>query len=133
MSRAPELSIGDVCVAVAKTSWADLPVTMQDIEKTQRADAMCEDLRQPDLEPTPGHIGQEGVLYREVPPKHGEFNYQLVVPVKLKPQFFPTFMTVLLGRMKTLLRILEVAWWQSVRKDVWDHVCTFYLYRSIEV
>ncbi len=131
LSRSPVLPEGDVWVAVAKTSWADLPVTMHEIEKAQRADAMCEDLRQPDVDPIPGRIGyeeQQGVLYRVVPSKHGGFNYQLVVPVELKPQFLSYFHDSPfgghLGRMKTLLKILEVAWWPSVRKDVWDHVRT---------
>lgn len=48
---------GDVWVAVARTSWADLPVNMHDIEKAQRADVMCEDLRQPDVDLVPGRIG----------------------------------------------------------------------------
>lgn len=70
LSRSPEPPEGDVCVAMAKTSWADLPVTMHDIEKAQRADAMWEDLRQHDVDPTQGCTGykeQQGVLYRLVP------------------------------------------------------------------
>lgn len=116
---------------MAKTSWADLPVTMHDIEKAQSADAMCEDLRQPDVDPTPGCIGykeQQGVLYRVVPSKHGVFNYQLEVLIELKPQFLTYFhdspFGSHLGRIKTLLNILEVAWWPSIRKDVWDHAHT---------
>lgn len=50
LSRSPVVPEGDVWVAVARTSWADLPVNMHDIEKAQRADVMCEDLKQPDVD-----------------------------------------------------------------------------------
>ena len=114
---------------MAKTHWAELPTTLQEIEEAQQADPVCEELRREDPRASPGRIhyqDQQGVLYRGVPSKYTGFNYQLVVPVKMVEEFLAYFHNSPfgghLGRMKTLLRILEVAWWPSIRRDVWDHV-----------
>lgn len=118
-----------VCVAEAKMHWAELPATLQEIEEAQLSDPTCEELRQVQPRKSPGRVNYQllqGVLYRAVPSKYTGFNYQLVVPDKMVPEFLSYFHSSPfaghLGRMKTLLKILEVAWWPAVRKDVWDFV-----------
>lgn len=130
LSRAPPPSqVGNVCVAVAKSHWSDLPSSLKDIEEAQQTDPLCQELSLTVCQPTPGRIHyqlQQGVLYRGVPSKYGGFNYQLVVPAVLSPEFLAYFHDSPfgghLGRIKTLLKILEVAWWPTVRKDVWGHI-----------
>ncbi|KAK7895604.1 hypothetical protein WMY93_020929 [Mugilogobius chulae] len=82
-------------------------------------------------QPSPGRIHyqlQQDVWYRGVPSKHGGYNYQLVVPAALVPQFLAYYHNSPfgghLGRIKTLLKILQVAWWPTVRKDVWSYIRT---------
>ena len=133
LCRAPPLSEGNVCVAVAKSYWSALPSSLQDIESAQKSDILCKELGLAIEQPTPGRIHyeyQQGVLYRGVASKYGGFNYQMVTPAVLVPEFLAYFhdspLGGHLGRMKTLLKILEVSWWPTVRKDVWSHVraCT---------
>ncbi|KAL2096828.1 hypothetical protein ACEWY4_006035 [Coilia grayii] len=102
-----------------------LQSSLQEVEEAQTKDGLCQDLVQSVADPTPGRIHfhlQQGVLYRGVPSKYGGYNYQMVVPAVLIPEFLAYFHDSPfgghLGRMETLQKILEVAWWPDVRRDV---------------
>uniref|UniRef100_A0A3B3S6V6 Gypsy retrotransposon integrase-like protein 1 n=1 Tax=Paramormyrops kingsleyae TaxID=1676925 RepID=A0A3B3S6V6_9TELE len=118
------------CLVVSYKSHSDLPVTMAEIAKAQEDDHKMGKLRQ-DILQSPPHsnrisfVVHQGVWYRRVPLADQGEKYQLVVPQTLVPEFLRYFhdnpLGGHLGRLKTLLRVLEVAWWPSVRKDVWEH------------
>lgn len=114
-----------------KTShWnLELPSTLAEILKAQSEDVEVSELKgKIGTKDDANRIGwevQHGVLYRVVPYATGT-KYQLVVPKFLTITFINYFhnnpLGAHLGRMKMLLKILEVAWWPEVRKDVWKHV-----------
>ncbi|XP_077053567.1 uncharacterized protein LOC143704722 [Siphateles boraxobius] len=94
LSRAHFPQDGRVCVAVAKSYWSDLPKSLQDIEKAQQTDILCQELGHTTCQHSPGRLHyqqQQGVLYRGVPSKYGGFNYQLVVHARLIPEFLTYF------------------------------------------
>lgn len=126
LSRSPE---GAICMSAAQAAWTMLPSSLQDVMAAQQADPVCEELRRTQVRNPSGRHSyevQQGVLYRKVPSKFDGYNFQLVVSEQLVLEFLAYFHDSPfgghLGRMKTLLRVLEVAWWPSIRKDVWTYV-----------
>ena len=120
------------CVDPKAGSWAtDLPTSLAEIAQAQALDDYVHEVKD---KAAPGtqqadRIGweiQQDVLYRTIPTKEEGKKYQLVVPKSLVSPFLQYFhdnpIGAHLGRLKTLLRVLEGAWWPSVRKDVWQHV-----------
>ncbi|RXN17696.1 Retrotransposable element Tf2 protein type 2 [Labeo rohita] len=82
----------------------------------------------PSTPPTNGIevLDHQGLLYRRIKKGDGIYKIQLVVPKALVQQTVQHFHQRTAEkhhqRLKTLLLILEVAWWPSVRSDVWDFV-----------
>ncbi len=79
-------------------------------------------------------INHQGVMYRRIQSEDGQHRLQLVVPKALIQRTLQSLHRRTTerhhGHLKTLLSILEVAWWPTVRKDVWQYVgscgiCTF--------
>ncbi len=120
LSRSPA---GVICVSASKAHT--LPTTLQEVERALEMDPTCEELNELETRTSPSQISyhlQQGVLYRKAPSQYTGHSHQLVVPAELVPEFLAYFHNSPFGghleRMKTLLRILEVAWWPSIRKDV---------------
>lgn len=125
----PDDLVGPAYIALnsAKVILA-LPLSLAKIKEAQEKDSdlmgMVQNLR---------HRRSDRILfykvhnlwYRKTPLKDG-VKYQLVVSKSLVPQFLQYYpcrpLSGHLARLKTLLRLLEVAWWPSVCKDVWTHV-----------
>lgn len=107
----------------------DIPSTMSEILKAQSKDVEVSELKgrleiMDDVNRIRWEV-QQGVLYR-VSPCATCTKYQLVVPKSLTTTIISYFHNSPLGLLKTLLKILEVAWWPEVRKDICKYVkkCT---------
>ncbi|KAL1280058.1 hypothetical protein QQF64_014658 [Cirrhinus molitorella] len=116
-----------LCLSVSYQHQTTLPHSLEEIAKAQQSENTTAHL-QSEISPRTAKERsisfeeQQGVWYRKV---QGE-KFQLVVPPSLRMAFLhydhDNPLGGHLGQLKTLLKLLEVAWWPSVRKDVWEHV-----------
>ncbi|KAL0152249.1 hypothetical protein M9458_051972 [Cirrhinus mrigala] len=116
------------CLVITSKCSSDIPNTLDEIYQAQKIDTTISYLQtdQKARKVQGQHISfkdYQGLLYRQVPVRVNGDKFQLVVPQKLIAGFLHYFHDNPLGghhsRLKTLLRLLEVAWWPTVLKDVW--------------
>ncbi|RXN36895.1 reverse ribonuclease integrase [Labeo rohita] len=132
LSRSCESSsVSSPCFSITPTNASLLPLSLDEIQQAQQADL---DLLQLTSSSPPRSSKDQaitfenvqGIWYRKIPLKEDGAKYQMVVPKKLTQTFLHYFhdnpLAGHLGQLKTLLKILEVAWWPSVRKEVWSYV-----------
>lgn len=106
-----------------------LPCGWEELEKAQRSDETLRDLwedarSEPDVHRI-HYCVINHFLYRQTPKQTGCSLLQLVIPTTLRQRFLQYAhdnpLSGHLGRMKTLRRLLETAYWPTVRQDVWMH------------
>lgn len=68
---------------------------------------------------------ENGILFRSMPDRQTGQKLQLIIPSDLCKEFLhyahDSPISGHLGRLKTLLRLLDMVYWPSVRSDVWKH------------
>lgn len=107
------------------------PVDLAQISAAQQKDIEIQELigkasSQMDHDLSRVHYSLEnGILFRSVPDGQKGLKLQLVIPEKHREEFLqyahdnPS--SGHLGRLKTLLRLLEIAYWPTLRADVWKY------------
>ncbi|XP_073808802.1 adenosylhomocysteinase isoform X1 [Danio rerio] len=113
------------------TVSCDLPLDLSQIACEQEKDTECQEImvkaksqRTTDLKRT-HYICKNGVLFRSIPDSKEGQRLQVVIPEKLREVTLSyahdSPLSGHLGRFKTLMRLLEFAYWPSIRTDVWEH------------
>lgn len=117
-----------IALSQAVSAPGNLPLNWEDIERGQKEDvslqhlwdeAKIDDANQNRI----CYVIQNGYLFRCAVNKEGSQVFQVIIPTQYREQCLqfvhanPLFGH--LGRMKTLRRLLEVAYWPEIRKDVW--------------
>lgn len=109
----------------------DIPVDLTQIGTSQQTDAELQELiskaQSQTVQDTSRvhYVLQNGFLFRSVPDGQKGQKLQLVIPTRHREEFLRYAhdhpLSGHLGRLKTLLRLLEVVYWPSLRADVWRH------------
>ena len=108
----------------------DLPISWEEIGKQQKEDPALQSLWQAANDTTKSpdrtqYVERNGYLFRSTMSDQDGQILQLVIPTELRSKFLlfahDNPLSGHLGRMKTLRRLLNVAYWSEIRKDVWTH------------
>ncbi len=115
----------------SSTAFATFPVEWSDIAKAQQEDAEIQGLiaeAQATAAPNPNRIHyvmKNGFLFRNISRGQEGEKLQLVMPTALRTDFLKYAhdnpLSGHLGRLKTLLRLVDVCYWPTIRSDVWKH------------
>ncbi len=119
------------CLSITSHHCSTLPHSLEEIAKAQGMDDTVTQLHS-GLQPRSAKEqpitfeDHQGVWYRKVPLRNKGGKYQLVVPQSMRTNFMHYYhdnpLGGHLGQLKTLLKIIEVSWWPSVRRDVWQYI-----------
>lgn len=112
-------------------STCDLPTDLSQIAVEQNKDTECQEItvkakdqNTTDLMRT-HYVVKNNILFRSVPDSKGGQRFQTVVPTSLKEAFLTyahdSPLSGHLVKFKTLMRLLEFAYWPSIRTDIWQH------------
>ncbi|KAL6487683.1 hypothetical protein MHYP_G00043090 [Metynnis hypsauchen] len=122
---------GAVATYQATTSHQlSFPVDWAEIAKAQSEDASLDSMWTDEKSHKPQEdricfVIKHGILFRSVPNKQQGQTLQMVVPVANRRAILQyahdSSLGGHLGRMKTLLRLLDLAYWPTIRRDVWQY------------
>lgn len=136
LSRSLESTATSGMVTVVKAikstvNPANLPVDLSQLSSAQQGDSEIQELSkkadpQMSCDPTRVHyVHENGLLFRSVPGGLRGEKLQLLIPANFREEFLQYAhdnpLSGHLGQMKTLLRLMEVAYWPSIRADVWKY------------
>ncbi len=135
LSRSPEQLTSDIIAVVGATKSSNLPtnlpVDISSISAAQQKDPEIQELILKVKSQTSQDIShvhymiENGILFWSMPDRQTGQKLQLIIPSDLRKEFLhyahDNPMSGHLGRLKTLLRLLDMVYWPSVRSDVWKH------------
>lgn len=115
----------------SSTTFAAFPIEWSDIAKAQQDDAETQKLIA-EIQSTPSpdpkrihYVMKNGFLFRSISQGHKGEKLQLVIPSSLRADFLnyahDNPLSGHLGRLKTLLRLVDICYWPMIRADVWKH------------
>lgn len=115
----------------SSTTFSSFPVEWTDIAKAQQEDADIQEIIEKtktsaDPDPTRIHfLLKNGFIFRSMPQGPGGPKLQIVIPNSLRQDFLNHAhnnpLSGHLGRLKTLLRLVDICYWPTMRSDVWKH------------
>uniref|UniRef100_A0A3B1JJM2 Gypsy retrotransposon integrase-like protein 1 n=1 Tax=Astyanax mexicanus TaxID=7994 RepID=A0A3B1JJM2_ASTMX len=131
LSRIPDRMTEGVMAPCQVTGSSDgLPVDWAEIARAQEVDGTLQPQRdetgnQETRKDRIHFVTKNDILFRAVPNQQLGHTLQVVVPVQHREAFLQYAhdnpLSGHLGQMKTLLRLLNIAYWPSIRRDVWTY------------
>lgn len=115
----------------SSTTFSSFPIEWSDIAKSQNDDSEIQELTNKArslTDPNPLRIHyllKNGFLFRSMPDGQKGPKLQLVIPACLRKDFLKYAhnnpLSGHLGRLKTLLRLVDICYWPTLRSDVWKY------------